>query len=222
MVETRTWKKVRGLTENNQCRVCKEQQERVEHILAGCQMLASNECLARHNRVLMMMAVAWAKEKNLLDQNVKWYRGKWERGHVLENSQAKLVWDFEFNLRKTTTSRRPDLMLEEKQTKIIWICEIACPQENSIEKKRLEKRTNYRQLAFDIRERERRPGFKVKVLPLVISAFGGGIKEILKELENMFEKDDLCERIMAEMQKTNLIDSETIIRKVLSGLSQSD
>ena len=37
----------------------------------------------------------------------------------------------------------------------------------------------------------------------------------------MFEKDDLCERIVAEMQKTILIDSETIISKVLSGLAQS-
>ena len=53
-------------------------------------------------------------------------------------------------------------------------------------------------------------------MPLVISVFDGGIKEILKELENMFEKDDLCERILAEMQKTILIDSETIIRKVLN------
>ena len=38
----------------------------------------------------------------------------------------------------------------------------------------------------------------------------------------MFEKNDLCERIMAEMQKTILMDSEKINRKVLSGLAQSD
>ena len=145
---------------------------------------------------------------------------KVERGHDLENSQAKLVWDFEFNLRKKTTSRRPDLILEEKQTKTIWICDMACPQENNIEKTRLEKRTNYSQLAFEIRER--RPGFKVKVVPLVINVFGNGLKEMLKNLENMFEKDDLCERIGAEMQQTILIGSETIIRKVLSGLVQSD
>ena len=83
-------------------------------------------------------------------------------------------------------------MLEEKQTKTIWIYDMACQQENSIEKNRLEKRTNYRQLAFEIGER-RRPGFKANVLPQVISVFGGGIKEISKELENMSEKDDSCE-----------------------------
>ena len=63
---------------------------------------------------------------------------------------------------------------------------------------RLEKRTNCRQLAFEIRQE--RPGFKFKVVPQVMSAFGRGLKEILKELENIFQKDDLCERIVAEMQ----------------------
>ena len=102
-------------------------------------------------------------------------------------------------------------MLEEKQTKTIWICNMACPQENNVEKNRLEKRTNYSQLAFEIRER--RLGFKVNVVSLVISAFGAGIKEILKELENMFKKDDMCEKIVAGMQNTILMDSETIIEK---------
>ena len=74
---------------------------------------------------------------------------------------------------------------------------------------RLEKRTNCRQLAFEIRQE--RPGFKFKVVPQVMSAFGRGLKEILKELENIFQKDDLCERFVAEMQKIILMDSETII-----------
>ena len=110
-----------------------------------------------------MVIAAWAKEQNLLSTNVKWYQEIWNRGHVLENSQATLVQDFKFDLRKAPTSRRPDLMLEEKQTKTIWICNMACLQQNNIEKKRQEKRTNYRQLAFKIRER--RSGFKVKIVP---------------------------------------------------------
>ena len=59
-------------------------------------------------------------------------------GHGLDNSQAKLVRDFEFNQRKTTTSRRPDLNLEQKQMKAIWIYDMACPQQKKVEKKGLE------------------------------------------------------------------------------------
>ena len=69
---------------------------------------------------------------------------------------------------------------------------MACLRENNIENNRLEKRANYSQLAF--KTREKGPGFKVKVVPLLISAFGGGIEKILKELENMFEKDDNSNR----------------------------
>ena len=36
--------------------------------------------------------------------------------------------------------------------------------------------------------RKTRPGIKVKVVPLVICAFGGGLKEILKELKNVWKK----------------------------------
>ena len=50
---------------------------------------------------------------------------------------------------------------------------------------------------------------------LVISACGGVVKKILKELENMFEKDDLWKKNVAETQKS-------ITGKVLSGLVQSD
>ena len=112
-------------------------------------------------------------------------------------------------------------MLEEKQTKPIWICHMICSQESNIEKKRLENRANYSQLVFEIRERT--PGFKVIIVSLVITlAFGGSLKEILKELENMFEKDDLCELTLLELSKTILMDSETIIWKVLSGLFRSN
>ena len=50
---------------------------------------------------------------------------------------------------------------------------------------------------------------------LVISAFGGGVKKILKELENMFEKEDLWKKNVAETQNS-------ITGKVLSRLVQSD
>ena len=51
----------------------------LQRLLDGCKMLACSEYLARHKRALMVTAVAWAKEHNLLDQNVKCYQKKWNR-----------------------------------------------------------------------------------------------------------------------------------------------
>ena len=103
-------------------------------------MLANSKDLTRHNRALVILAIAWTKAFNLVGKGMKWYKQKWCRGYTLESDHAKLVWDFELNLRKTTTSRRLDLTLEDKEKKISWICDMACPQENNIMTKRDEKR----------------------------------------------------------------------------------
>ena len=219
MIETKMWKVARGLTcDNVKCRVCGEQEETVEHLLAGCKMLAGSEYTRRHNRALMILAVQWAIEHQLIDNQTKWYRERWERGHVLESKDAKSVWDFEFHLRKTTTSRRPDLTLEDKQKKTIWICDMACPQERNIETKMNDKRTKYQQLAFEIRER--RKEYKVVVVPIIIGCLGGGVDKTIREVRRIFENDELAKQIVGTMQKTVLMDSETTLRKIFSGLIQ--
>ena len=73
----------------------------------------------------MILAVEWAKEYDLIGTDTVWYKERWERGTVLENGKTKLVWDFQFRLRKATTARRPDLILEEKGEKRIWMCDMA-------------------------------------------------------------------------------------------------
>ena len=151
---------------------------------------------------------------------MKWYKQSWCRGYSLENAHAKLMWDFEFNLKKTTTPRGPNSTLEDKEKKILWICDMACPQENNIVTKRDEKRTKYRQLAFELRER--RADYKIYVILVVIGALSGSIKEAIHEVKEILKQDDLSEKIVGEMQRTVLMGSETIIWKNFSGLVQTN
>ena len=166
----------------------------------------------------MIMAVNWAKEYKLAGDEMVWYKERWERGAVFENDKGKLVWDFDFNLRKTTTARRPDLILEDKEKKKIWICDMACPQQHNIETKSIEKLTKYRQLAFETRKR--RQDYVVTVMPLIIGALGGGMRQVAKDVGMIFENNDVTKKTICEMQKTVLMDSEITARKVLSGLIQ--
>ena len=43
MVETMAWKKMKGLSDNDQCRSCQKQKETVQHLLDSCEKLASTE-----------------------------------------------------------------------------------------------------------------------------------------------------------------------------------
>ena len=221
MVETKSWKVSRGIVDGgDMCRLCGAFRETVHHLLAGCQRLAGKEYLRRHNKALMVLAVAWAKKYELIDENIVWYKEKWERGKVFENNKGKLVWDFEFKMRQTSSARRPDLTLEDKETKRIWICDVACPQENNIEAKVKEKMDKYQQLAFETREK--RAGYRVEVVPLIIGCLGGGIRRMCKNVQKVIENETEMEKIVKEMQKIVLMDSESIMRKVLSGLVQPE
>ena len=95
---------------------------------------------------------------------------------------------------------------------------MACPQQQNIATKRLTKLTKYRQLAFETRER--RAGYNVMVVPLIIGALGGGMRQIAKDLGMIFENNDIKQKTICEMQKTILMDSETMVRKEISGLIQ--
>ena len=70
--------------------------------------------------------------------------------------------------------------------------------------------------------RERRAEYKIYVIPFVIGALGGGIKEAIHEANKIFKQDDLSGKIVGEMQRTILMDDETVIQKILSGLVQTD
>ena len=69
---------------------------------------------------------------------------------------------------------------------------------------------------------ERRTEYKIYVISVVIGDLGGGIKEAILEVKKIFKKDDLSEKIVGEMERTVLMDSETVIRKILSGHVQTD
>ena len=80
--------------------------------------------------------------------------------------------------------------------------------------------TKYRQLAFETREQ--RPGFEIYVVPVVVGALGGSIKALKVDLKKIFNNNKLLEEVVAVMQKAVLMDSETIVRRVMSGLIQGE
>ena len=57
---------------------------------------------------------------------------------------------------------------------------------------------------------------------MIIGAIGGGMRKMMNDISRIFEKDEVVKKTAAEMQKTVMMDSETTLRKVLSGLIQRD
>ena len=96
---------------------------------------------------------------------------------------------------------------------------MACPRQNNIGAKRTKNLTKYRQLAF--KTREQCPGYKIYVVPVVVGALGGGIKALKVNLKKIFN-NELLQEVVAVMQKTVLMDTESIIQRAMSGLIQRE
>ena len=59
------------------------------------------------------------------------------------------------------------------------------------------------------------------VVPIITGCLGGGVDKTIREVRRrIFENDELAKQIEGTMQKTVLMDSETTLRKIFSGLIQ--
>lgn len=122
-------------------------------------------------------------------------------------------------MRKESTARRPDVTIEYKEQKRIQLVDMACPSEKNVNEKMNEKRQKYQQLAFEIRER--RPGYKVEIVPVVIGCMGGGAGVMKAQVRKILISSNV-EQTCREMLRTTVMESESILRKVISNIVTTD
>ena len=88
---------------------------------------------------------------------------------VVENSNAKLLWDFSLVSASHHPSNRPDIVLFDYQNKKILFIEVSCPADPHVLAKEDEKIQKYCALASDFRIMYQMP---VKIIPVVIGHSG--------------------------------------------------
>ena len=187
------------------CRVCREYNESVEHILNGCQKLANSEYKLRHDRVAA--AIHWGICMDLgFTTSSPWFLHYAEK--VLENSQYKILWDFLVQCDRTITACKPDLILVNKQAKEAIIVDVAVPKDRLVADREAEKIQKYQELR---RELARIWNLrKVTVVPIVIGALGGVTEKLPDHLAKLTKRLNV-----AQLQKSVLFSSTNILRTVL-------
>ena len=126
---------------------------------------------------------------------------------VLENDSHKLLWDFNIQTDHLIPARRPDLIIINKKKRTCIIVDFAVPADHRIKRKESEKKDKYLDL---VRELKKLWNMLVKIIPIVIGAFGTVTKRLLKELEDL-EVGGRVETI----QTTALLRTARILRRVL-------
>ena len=148
------------------CRMCKQNNETISHIVSGCPKLAQKEYKKRHDNVAR--AVHWdLSEKYGFKQRERWYDHV--PGSVLENEDYKMLWDFSVQTDHEIESRRPDLLIIDKSEKNCQNIDVAIPEDGRVRAKEDEKVEKYQDLAREVRKMW---GVTKKVIPIVVGALG--------------------------------------------------
>ena len=178
------------------CRMCKQADETVNHLLSECSKMAQREFKKIHWEVCL---------KYGFDVKRKWYEHEPET--TMENDISTILWDFNINTDHVIQARRPDLVIKDKLKNQCLIVDFAIPSDSRIETKEYEKLDKYQDLA---RELKKLWNMNVRVIPIIIGALGTIPKDLHQRL-----KEIGIETKIVELQKTVILNSARILRKVL-------
>ena len=195
------------MTQSGGC--VKKEAEGIKHWLSSCEYLASREFLKRHDQVLRVFYAEVLKSFSLVDDKVAWFNIPVQR--VMENDKCIVVWNKKIPTHHKIEHRWPDLRVEDKDMKVIYIIDMACPSDGTCREKEIQKRLNYNELVYELRTQ--RPGWQIEVLPLIVGVTGG-IHLLKVEVAKLIRNEKKAQKVVDEMQKTAVLGSLQIIHRI--------
>lgn len=200
-------KRIHGTRIDGRCRLCHEFDETIDHVVAGCPVLAKKEYIERHDRVGTQVHFQLCKELGVKVGTEKWYQHQPERVMNSEDGKVTIIWDTQVRTDRNVGSNRPDIIVKQRGKETLLI-DIAVPMDRNVNDKIGEKLLKYKSLDIEVK---RMWNTKSRVIPVVIGATGIVTKESRLHLKTL-----PCQVSITSLQKTALIGTASILRKVIT------
>lgn len=211
VIPTLTYKKhiLKENVKSVKCRICDRTPETIEHILNGCTILAPNEYMRRHNNVAKIIHQYICRHYDPSVSIIPYY--KYKPQNITETQEARIYWDRTIQTDRTVQHNRPDITITEHEKKITYLIDISIPAPANIQTKQNEKIQKYLPLAQDIKEVWQQ--HKVVIIPIILGATG----EVPHKLHEAMKTLELPSWLYKQLQKVVILESASIMRRVLSG-----
>ncbi|TWW67366.1 hypothetical protein D4764_02G0004070 [Takifugu flavidus] len=141
-------------------------------------MLAGKAYMERHNQVAGIVYRKFCTKYGLEVPGSRWETPP----KVVENKQAKILWDFQIQTDKMMVTNQPDIVMVDKHQKTVVVIDVAIPSDSNIRKKEHEKLEKYQGLKEEI---ERMWGMKATVVLVVIGTLGAVTPNLSKWLQQI-------------------------------------
>ena len=128
--------------------ICGEGIETVRHILSQCQPKGYNLYLERHNRALLAVYHDLCTHHGF-DVTPRWWELKPLPVH--ENHCTKILWDVPIPMDRDIVACRPDIFLQDKGNRLLYLIEMAVAWDSILAERRAEKLSKYDDLRTYLR-----------------------------------------------------------------------
>ena len=93
------------------CRMCRERNETISHVISKCSKLAQNENKRRYDNVGKYLHRKLCKKYHI-DSKARWYEHSSKS--IVESSNIKILWNCVIQCDKEIEPRRPDIVVVDK------------------------------------------------------------------------------------------------------------
>ena len=196
-------KRSRG-DENPNCRLCKNNRETIQHVVAACPKLSASMYLPmRHNKVC-----------NVVYQNIIQKDGENKR-HPIQtfyaNDEIEVWWDTKINTLTRCIHNKPDIVLWQITEKKCFIIDICVCLDVNIEKNIQSKMDYYLPLAAELKRLY--DSYTFEVIPIVVGATGLITSHACDALKNIGIKN--VTEVMKQCQKSALLGTLKIVKSFM-------
>ena len=198
--KTRSQERVVDVT----CRLCKNNQESVKHLISNCGSLVKSLYKTRHDNAFKCFIWPMLEMFDLVSKCPKWYSRDEVKPHYSKNG-INFYWDSpEYTGRDNESERplRPDgkLVIDTSTKKMIFLIEITIPWIENRREKYEHKCEKYKHILDSIKFEN--PEFIVDQITLVIDVFGGYGSDLIENISKIINDKETVATIIKNMQKS--------------------
>ena len=197
------------------CRLCKNGQESIKHLLSNCGKFVNTAYVRRHDKALQCIMFHYLHMKSLINKCPPWYSDIIIKP-MYENENVTFTWNIpEYSgyeeIKETDDEKvkRPDAKIILWDQKKIFIVEMSVPWLENRAIKIKEKIDKYVNIIQSLKVEY--PNYKVEQLTFIIDCLGGFSIDLQHNIKKLGFNDIQCKGILYGMQKIVLTEASALI-----------
>jgi hypothetical protein len=164
------------------CKLCQQFNETIDHIILACPILAKEQYIKRHDRVIVQLHFNISKETVAQLDKKHWYKHVPKSVERSQGGKVTILWNQQVQTDRTVPNNKPDIIIHDNKKRTCMLIEVAISGDRNVTKKEAEKFLKYNDLTIEI---QRMWNVKTKVMTVIIEATRTISKSLRKYVSNI-------------------------------------